>query len=262
MVKKFFYLFFILAAVLPYPIQLLGRGLLMPESINGPCPPKINNNASPQRQPDSLTLTIINTLPPITGFVIDISSKKDTTAIEAKIINILNSNSDPAILTGLDVDFLDLPNKKYITLKIPALAKETPEKVADLFNKLSQEGMPVYFNVEVRTSFAANDPFYASAGAWGQPFPDLWGFHLINAGPAIDSAGPGNVVVAVIDTGVDYRHADLIGKVIKGPDYVNNDNDPADDHGHGTHAAGTIAAIANNNFGMVGVAPGAKILAI
>lgn len=71
------------------------------------------------------------------------------------------------------------------------------------------------------------------------------------------------VVVAVIDTGVDYDHPDLGGgfgpghKVIGGYDFVNDDADPMDDNGHGTHVAGIIAA----NGGVTGVAPEASILA-
>ncbi len=48
------------------------------------------------------------------------------------------------------------------------------------------------------------------------------------------------VTVAVIDTGVDYNHTFLSGRVIKGYDYVNSDTDPMDDHSHGTHVAGIV----------------------
>ena len=76
-----------------------------------------------------------------------------------------------------------------------------------------------------------------------------------------------SVAVAVIDTGIDYSHPDLAGKFIGGWDFVNNDGDPMDDHGHGTHVAGTIAALINNptgdpaaEEGVAGVAPNALIL--
>jgi len=94
-------------------------------------------------------------------------------------------------------------------------------------------------------------------------YPSLWGIKKIKADCAWDTnIGAGNVKVAVVDTGVDYNHEDLAGTVIKGYDFVNNDNDPKDDHGHGTHVAGTIAATINNNKGVVGVGPNVKILAV
>jgi thermitase len=68
--------------------------------------------------------------------------------------------------------------------------------------------------------------------------------------------------IAVVDSGVDYNHPDLAGKVILGPDYVNNDNDPMDDHSHGTHVAGIAAATAANGQFGEGVSPNSKILAI
>lgn len=63
------------------------------------------------------------------------------------------------------------------------------------------------------------------------------------------------VKVAVIDSGVDYNHPDLKGKidVKNGYDFVNDDNDPMDDNGHGTHVAGIIAANMNNDEGIVGI---------
>lgn len=75
--------------------------------------------------------------------------------------------------------------------------------------------------------------------------------------------------VCIIDTGVNYTHSDLGGcygnnnassscKVIGGYNFINNSNPPMDDHGHGTHIAGIIAA----SGGITGVAPGAKIVAL
>jgi hypothetical protein len=66
------------------------------------------------------------------------------------------------------------------------------------------------------------------------------------------------LVVAVIDTGIDHTHPALAGKVIGGYDFANDDADPMDDHRHGTHVAGIIAA---SGGPMTGVAPGVSLLA-
>lgn len=91
--------------------------------------------------------------------------------------------------------------------------------------------------------------------------------------PKVWSVTPGtpNTLVAVVDTGVDHAHPDLKGTVIDSPDmtfkkkwYQIGKKNPGsmDYDGHGTHVAGIIGAIANNNIGVAGVAPGAKILGV
>lgn len=80
--------------------------------------------------------------------------------------------------------------------------------------------------------------------------------------------GDSYTIIAVIDTGIDYSMSEMGGgfggnyKVISGYDYVNKDSDPMDDHGHGTHVAGIISAVTNNNQGMAGVCPDCKLLAV
>ncbi|UCF05620.1 MAG: choice-of-anchor D domain-containing protein, partial [bacterium] len=126
-------------------------------------------------------------------------------------------------------------------------------------------------------------------------FNNLWGLH--NTGqtggtPDADVDAPdawavgtgGDIVVGVIDTGVDYLHPDLAANIwtnpgeipgngvdddgngfvddIHGWDFVNDDNDPMDDHGHGTHCSGTIAGVGNNGIGVVGVNWSARIMGI
>ncbi|MHC4620728.1 MAG: S8 family serine peptidase, partial [Planctomycetota bacterium] len=84
---------------------------------------------------------------------------------------------------------------------------------------------------------------------------------------AIETGSP-EVVVAVVDTGVDYAHRDLDDNMwtdengYHGYDYVNDDSDPKDDNGHGTHCAGTIAAEGGNAFDIAGVCWNAKIMAV
>jgi subtilisin family serine protease len=65
--------------------------------------------------------------------------------------------------------------------------------------------------------------------------------------------GSSKIVVAVIDTGVDSNHPDLRGALVPGWDFIGNDADPSDDHGHGTAVAGVVAARSNNHVGGAGV---------
>jgi thermitase len=74
--------------------------------------------------------------------------------------------------------------------------------------------------------------------------------------------GREDVVVAVLDTGVDYTHPDLAGQVLNGPDFGEFKGDAKDIGSHGTHVAGIIAARADNGIGVAGVAPGCKVLAV
>lgn len=68
------------------------------------------------------------------------------------------------------------------------------------------------------------------------------------------------VTVAVIDTGVDASHVDLQERVLDGFDFLDLDEDPYDDHGHGTHVSGIIAANTSNRKGIAGLSQGARII--
>lgn len=72
-----------------------------------------------------------------------------------------------------------------------------------------------------------------------------------------------DIVVAVIDTGIDAQHIDLDGgKVIAWVDYVNGKSTPYDDNGHGTHVAGIIAGTGEGNSAYRGVAPGVALIGL
>jgi subtilisin family serine protease len=135
---------------------------------------------------------------------------------------------------------------------------------------------------------APNDTFYKLGLMWG----------LSNSGASggtnnvdVDAPeawtvteGSSDVVVAVMDTGVSQTHIDIKSRLwenpreipgnnldddnngyiddVRGWDFIGNDNIPADANMHGTHVAGTIAAEKNNSKGVVGVAPGVKIVSL
>jgi subtilisin len=91
---------------------------------------------------------------------------------------------------------------------------------------------------------------------------DSWGVKRIGAGTVHDGGNLGTgVKVAIIDSGIDYTHPDLDDNYVDGYDFVNGDDYPMDDDGHGTHVAGTVAA-EDNEQGVVGVAPEAELYAL
>lgn len=133
------------------------------------------------------------------------------------------------------------------------------------------------------------DPLARSRGSWGQAYADQWGLYSIgylHAG-GVRLALPASletVTVALIDTGVDYRHPDLPPEHLwRNPDeqadgrdndnngliddligwnFVGQNNRPWDDHGHGTHLAGIIAAQSGNATGIAGIAPNARLMVL
>jgi len=88
-----------------------------------------------------------------------------------------------------------------------------------------------------------------------------WGVDRIGA-PIVHGYDRGSgIKVAILDTGIDYDHPDLHDNYMSGIDYVNDDDDPMDDQGHGTHCAGIVAAM-DNEIGVIGVAPEASLYGV
>ncbi|NWF86389.1 peptidase S8 [Candidatus Bathyarchaeota archaeon] len=100
-----------------------------------------------------------------------------------------------------------------------------------------------------------NWKFYIDATVNDPEWINQWGPAKIEANIAWDAQkGDYSVLVAVVDTGI-YNHSDLAANYVAlGYDWVNDDSDPTDDHGHGTHCAGIIAATLNNSKGIAGLA--------
>ncbi len=90
-----------------------------------------------------------------------------------------------------------------------------------------------------------------------------WGPEAIGARAAwAYTRGRAEIVVAVLDTGVDLAHPDLAGRLVPGTDVGAGDSDPTDENGHGTSVAGIIAAASGNGLGISGVAPAVVVMPV
>ena len=191
-------------------------------------------------------------------------------------------------------------NKKAFKQIRARLVHGPGKKLTEVEKALANDPRVAYVepNYVVSTSVVPNDP----------QFSQLWGMNNtgqtggtadadIDAPEAWDvETGSPNVVVAVIDTGVDFSHPDLAQQQWVNPgencgssdptiscaqrsdgvdddhdgyvddwrgwDFLNHDNDPTDDNNHGTHVSGTIGAVGNNGVGVAGVDWNARIMAL
>ena len=150
---------------------------------------------------------------------------------------------------GRVVDRLDDPKNSAVLLKFPT--EQAAQAAAEGLAK-RPDVQYVERNGIVEATAVSSDPLVGYQ----------WHHTVIRKTANLGTLPSAPPTIAVVDSGVDYNHPDLSGKVIKGPDFVNKDFDPMDDLGHGTHVAGIAAATAGNGQFGEGVSPDSKILAI
>lgn len=173
-------------------------------------------------------------------------------------------------------DFADNSNVKYaepnfIVSIADAEPISPPLKEDELLDWMEQQDLK---NDKQITTVTPNDPLFSQQ--WGIPatqIDQVWE----------TTTGTPDQIIAILDTGVDWNHPDLTDNIwnnsdestngydsdgngfvddVRGWDFVNNDNNPADDNSHGTHVAGIAAAKGNNGIGIAGVNWAAKIMPV
>lgn len=183
-------------------------------------------------------------------------------------------------MTETEISALNSANNVEIVKKMDFLQNTYILKVNNLKNRTTLDVANLYY--EMDEVIWSHPDWIRRMEPRGIPndslFPNQW--HLNNTGqnggtlgadidaPAAwdTTRGSSNVIVAIIDTGIDIDHEDLnVGtKIVAGRDVVDNDNDPRPGPGesHGTAVAGVSIAAQNNGIGVSGSAPGCKLMAI
>jgi thermitase len=162
------------------------------------------------------------------------------------------------IISPLNIHQLTVPKDKTVEEMVYVLRQNPLVKFAEP-------------NRSFKLTSTPNDPFfylqYALSNS-GQAVGDVPGSPQGKASADIkapmgweETKGREDVIIGVIDTGLDFDHPDLQNKYVsKGKDFANGDDDATDDHGHGTYVASIIAAETDNNIGIAGVAWNCKVL--
>jgi PGF-pre-PGF domain-containing protein len=163
-----------------------------------------------------------------------------------------------SVLQGKGAD--KMKNARLLWIVNAITFEATPDVIEELANRDDvAQVIPDYEVHLVEESVVVGDVDVLAATAWGVEkinAPQVWDF--IYNGTNINGTG---VNVSIIDTGINYSHPDLASNYIGGYDFVNDDNDPMDDDGHGTHVAGTVAGTGVGGK-KTGVAPGSNIFGV
>lgn len=121
-------------------------------------------------------------------------------------------------------------------------------------NNSNSTNTPTTEQTQVSSNFTPNDHLYQKY-QWNLPLIEtIQGWQL--------NRGANDIIVAVVDTGVDTKHPDLQGQLLPGYNVISGSNDPQDDVGHGTHVTGVIAALVNNDLGVAGMTWYNKVLPV
>jgi len=174
--------------------------------------------------------------------VIGLTKGKDDTC--TRLSHLITENGGKVVKT--------ISTKKEIL----AIVAEIPFNSITNFVEKAKTAGAKYIEPNLRTQieFIPNDPYWPykedpyQSGQWGPKKIEAdWAWNV--------TLGNSSVLVAVVDSGINYTHPDLAANYVAlGYDWANNDTDPMDDDGHGTSVAGIIAAVTNNGVGIAGLA--------
>ena len=162
-------------------------------------------------------------------------------------------------ITRLDVFVVQIPDEAKVEDMVTAFNRNPDIEYAEPNHIFRAAVTPndIYFKYQYALFNKGQDIDWVPGGPQGKPSAD------IKASSAWEeTTGKEDVIIGILDTGVDLTHEDLKNKILPGYDFVNDDPDPTDDHYHGTMVAGVVGAETNNGRGIAGIAWKGKILPV
>ncbi|GAC1386450.1 MAG: hypothetical protein NVS1B7_4860 [Candidatus Saccharimonadales bacterium] len=183
--------------------------------------------------------TSLTTLGTATSQSILVHFKNGTSRQNEDAINSKNGARVKHSIAGIDVQQVELAPGASVGETVKRYSQETEVLYAEP-------------NYEARRFFTPNDSYYSQQ----------WNLTAINAPPAWDVSRSSAGTIAIIDSGINANHSDLAGEVTPGYNFIANTTNTSDDNGHGTHVAGIVAAISNNNSGIASIGFTGKLMPV
>ena len=163
------------------------------------------------------------------------------------------AGTDPASSTSVETSNPNVTPTAYPVATDPAPLSRTATSATTTSASATTTTTSASASVPVPVPVPSNDPYRS----------EQWALDALGAERLWTVSRGARQIVAVIDSGVDGTHPDLVGQVLGGVDYVDvGGTGWTDPYGHGTHVAGIIAAVAGNGIGIAGLAPDARILPV
>lgn len=149
------------------------------------------------------------------------------------------------------VERAEIKSQRVMVLRLPAALRDQAIRGLQADSDVQSVEIDVARKAEATSP---NDPYYGQQWIWPKVQMDsVWGRA---PGPAT------RTIVAVLDSGINFDHPEFAGKTVAGYDFINNDDDPADDSGHGSWVSGIYAARTGNNSGIAAGCWNCKIMPV